>query len=171
VVALCALAVTSNHTAATRLLGLVRALQARTGEPAGPAPSRARTLWLSVAAAATATGADFAAALWLVRAGTGPFAATAAGCLAGALVAFALNRTLAFRSRGAPLPQAGRYALVSLTSLALNAGGVSLLLSHPGVAYPIAWWLVRAAVFLLWNYPLLADYVFGDADLGRRHAA
>jgi len=96
----------------------------------------------------------------------GPFAATAGGCLVGALVNFGFNRTVTFRSSGAPLAQAGRYAIVSLTSLGLNAGGVSVLLFHPAIPYALAWWTVRLAVFLLWNFPLHSTYVFGDAPQG-----
>jgi phosphatidylglycerophosphate synthase/putative flippase GtrA len=171
VVALCALAITSNYTGVVRLLAVVRALKAKAGLPPEPVRPLVQRLGLSVAAAAAATGVDFAVALSLVWAGMGPFMATAAGCLVGGVVNFGLNRMITFRSRAAPLPQAGRYALVSLTSLALNAGGVSVLLSHPDVAYPVAWWLVRAAVFLLWNYPLQADYVFGDGRIDQGHGA
>ncbi len=169
VAALCALAVTSNYTGVVRLLAVVRALKAKAGLPVEPARPLARRMGMGVLSSAAATGVDFVVALALVWAGLGPILATAGGCLVGALVNFGVNRAITFRSTGAPLPQAGRYALVSLTSLALNAGGVSLLLSHPTVAYPVAWWLVRAVVFVLWNYPLQADYVFGDR-LGERHA-
>lgn len=169
-VALCALAVTSNYTGVVRLRAVVGALRQKAGAEA-PARLSLRQLTLNAGAAGAATGVDFVVALALVGAGLGPFLATAAGCAVGALVNFGLNRAVTFRSTAAPLPQAGRYALVSLTSLALNAGGVSVLLSLPAFGYPAAWWLVRVAVFVLWNYPLHAGYVFGDQPLGTRHAA
>ena len=87
-------------------------------------------------------------------------AATGIGCVLGAGVNFALNRALTFRSRGAIGGQAGRYGLVSATSALLNAGGVALVSSLPGLGFGAGWWLVRGAVWLLWSYPLQRGYVF-----------
>jgi len=168
VAALCALAISSNYTAVVRLRAVVKALRRKEGLTAPSRPGRGR-MGPSLAAAAIATGLDFAVALSLVGwAGLGPIASTALGCAAGALANFALHRAAAFRGAGAPLPRPGRYALVSLTGLLLNAGGVSVLLSLPATSYPVAWWLARAAVFVLWNFPLQTGYVFGDEDAGSR---
>jgi len=169
--ALCALAASSNYTAVVRLLAVVRALREKAGLPPTPVRPLLGRMGLNVTAAFLATAVDFAVAMALVRSGLGPFLATAGGCAVGALVNFGFNRSITFRSDGAPLAQAGRYALVSLTSLGLNAGGVSVLLSHPALPYPAAWAVVRLAVFLLWNYPLHAGYVFGDQTEDAGHAA
>jgi phosphatidylglycerophosphate synthase/putative flippase GtrA len=167
-VALCALAVSSNYTGVVRLRAVVNALREKAGTPAPPVGPSLGRFGLNAFAAALATGVDFAVALTLVWVGLGPFIATAGGCAVGALVNFGFNRAVTFRSRAAPLAQAGRYALVSLTSLGLNAGGVALLLSLPALSYSVAWWVVRCAVFVLWNYPLHSGYVFADPDLERR---
>jgi phosphatidylglycerophosphate synthase/putative flippase GtrA len=169
-VSLCALALTSNYTAVVRLRAVVRALRVKGGQ-AGTLPgSPLGSIGLSTVGAGVATLADFAVAVALVSGGAGAAVATAAGCVVGALGSFIFNRVITFRSTAAALPQAGRYALVSLTSLALNAGGVALLLSHPALSYAGAWSVVRVAVFVLWNHPLHAQYVFGDEPLERGHA-
>jgi phosphatidylglycerophosphate synthase len=161
--ALVALAATSNYTAVVRLLAVVRALQTKAGLAAHPVGSHLARVTLNMAAAAVATVADFCVAMAVVgQVHVPPAIATAIGCVLGATVNFGLNRVVTFRSRAAPLPQVTRYALVSATSLMLNAGGVSLLLSLPAMAFPLAWCLVRSAVFLLWNYPLHTSYVFGE---------
>lgn len=162
VVALVVLAVTSNYTGLARLVVVVRTLQARAGVRSAPLRSRVRRAGLNLLASALATAVDFVIAVFLVHdLGLSPTLATAAGASVGALTSFGLNRMVTFRSRDESLPQLGRYALVSLGSLGLNSGGVGLLLSLPGLPYVLAWWLVRAAVFALWNYPLHKEYVFG----------
>jgi hypothetical protein len=47
------------------------------------------------------------------------------------------------------------------TSALLNSSGVPLLLSWVS-SFPLAWALVRAAVYLGWNYPLARWFVFGS---------
>lgn len=112
-------------------------------------------------AAGAATGLDYLTVVCLVLLGaTVPAVATAAGCLLGALCSFLLNRQWAFGSKGPPLGQISRYALVSAASTLLNAGGVSLLLRLPAIDYRQAWVLVRLAVFLAWSYPLYRIFVF-----------
>jgi putative flippase GtrA len=144
----------------------VRMLRTKAGLPAPSSRARVRGAALSLIAALVATALDFALALFLVsRPGLSPVLATAAGSALGALANFLLNRIATFRSSDAPLPQFGRYALVSAGSLGLNAGGVGLLLSLPGLPYPLAWWLVRTAVFMFWNYPLHEEYVFAPRQL------
>jgi putative flippase GtrA len=148
-----------------------RAAPARGGRPgrpeagSGPGPRTSlvgrRSLFRSAVSSGVATGTDFVAVLALVSgAGLAPPLATAIGCALGALVNFTVNRLWSFRSPGALLPQAWRYALVSFSSLLLNTGGVAALLLVPRMDYRVAWWLVRIAVFVGWNHPRQRDYVF-----------
>ncbi len=154
------LAVSSQWTAGQRLVSLLRALS---DTPAPKALSTGRDgLFRSLVASGVATGTDFAVVLLLVEGGAvSPWAATALGCLVGAVVSFTLGRVWAFSpsDRGL-LPQAGRYTFVSATSLGLNAGGVAVWQLLP-VDYRFAWWITRGLVFVLWNFPLHRDYVFG----------
>lgn len=159
------LAVTSNITAVTRFATLVRSLAGkREGPPPGPSrvPAIVQQLGLNALAGAAATAVDFLVVVALVESWVaGPVLATALGSLVGAFVNFGLNRAVTFRSRDARLPQAGRYALVSATSLALNAGGMALFAPFPVVPYRVAWWITRGLVYFLWNFPLQRTYVFG----------
>ena len=154
-------AVLSNVSALQRLADLMRAL----GPPAPPPRSRRplhhEVAWNAVAAA-VATGVDYTAVLAMVRfGGLAPAWATALGCVVGGGVNFGLNRLVTFRSRSAVAPQAARYTVVSASSALLNAGGVWLLAVYPALDYRLAWWLVRGAVWLGWNFPLQRAYVFG----------
>lgn len=114
----------------------------------------------NIFAALVATAVDFVAVLLLVWSGFPPPLATACGCVVGALVNFSVNRIWTFASHDPTLPQARRYTFVSFTSALLNSGGVAVILLLPSIDYRIAWVLVRAAVFALWNFPLQRDYVF-----------
>ncbi|MGI5861807.1 MAG: CDP-alcohol phosphatidyltransferase family protein [Myxococcales bacterium] len=182
VASLCFLAVTSNYTAAGRLLSVVRKLReaAELAAPAGEAtpaagpdlrrPRMIEKLSLHLFAAVVATGVDFLTVLLLVEElGVTPALATAGGCAVGAAVNFSLNRAVTFRSSSAALPQMGRYLVVSVSSMLLNAGGVAVFALLPIISYQVSWWVVRAAVFLLWTYPLLNSYVFDDG-LEKGHA-
>ena len=176
VVGISVVAIGSNITAMTRLRDLIRAL-------APPPKVRRRSsgllLVLSMVAAALATAVDNGAMTALVElADFNVTLATALGCAVGAVVNYSFNRFVTFRSDGAVAPQLARYALVSTVSMLLNAGGVALLILHPQLHYQLAWWLVRGAVYLAWNFPLQRDYVFGDSPAGpdallppRPHAA
>lgn len=57
---------------------------------------------LNAGAAGVATLVDCAVAVALVSTGLGAAAATAAGCLVGAIGNFAFNRAITFRSTAAP---------------------------------------------------------------------
>lgn len=149
----------SHATAVFRLLMLLRAL----GAKLTAAASRPLSLQLGmhVLAAAAATGADYGLVLLSIQhAGLSAPEATIVGSVGGGALNYAMNRALTFWSTDRKLPQIGRYALVSGTSALLNAGGVALLALHPALDYRIAWWLVRGAVYVTWNYPLHRDFVF-----------
>lgn len=153
IVAVVVLGVTSHVTALQRLYQLVRTLGG------GAAPNLEQPLRVAVSNA-LATLADFAvASCFAYGLSFNPALATAIGCIVGALVSFAVARVWAFESSGAWLPQLWRYAGVSLTTAALNGGGVALLLSL-NAPFLLAWWFTRAVVFVTWSYPLQRDFVF-----------
>jgi putative flippase GtrA len=112
---------------------------------------------------ALATATDFALASSLHVAGASAAVATFLGCVAGGVVAFRLSRGWTFEAgAGNALAQLWRFLFVWATSALLNSGGVPLLLTWLG-SFPVAWTLVRAAVYLGWNYPLSRWFVFaGD---------
>jgi phosphatidylglycerophosphate synthase/putative flippase GtrA len=115
----------------------------------------------NMVAAGLATGCDFAVVVALVSlAGLSPPVGTFLGCIVGATVNFVTNRVWTYQSQAPPVGQGGRYLIVSASSAFLNSGLVAVLLLLPAVPYPLAWWLVRALVFLSWNHPLYRDYVF-----------
>jgi phosphatidylglycerophosphate synthase/putative flippase GtrA len=157
------LAVSTQLTALQRLVHLLAALDERPASSVlghfGRGP-----LIRNVVSALSATVTD--AALYgtlVVTFAMMPPLATAIACFIGAVVNFTVNRVWAFNSTDPTVPQIGRYSFVSVTSLLLNAGGVAVLLMVPAVNYWIAWCLVRAAVFVAWNFPLQRDYVFVSA--------
>jgi putative flippase GtrA len=111
---------------------------------------------------ALATVTDFALASCLHALGSSAAVATFFGCVAGGLVAFALSRRWTFQAgAGRALPQILRFLLVWATSALLNSSGVPALLSWV-TSFPLAWSVVRAAVYLGWNYPLSRWFVFSS---------
>lgn len=157
VVALTLVAVFSHGTALQRASSLLAALDGKR-----PKLSMTRPL-KTLGASALATAIDLAvAASVLGFAGTHPSLATAIGCVAGAVVSFSLCRAWAFEARGAVVPQLGRYAFVSASGAALNAGGVALL-SMLNASFLVAWVITRVAVFVTWSYPAQRDFVFAPA--------
>jgi putative flippase GtrA len=107
-----------------------------------------------------ATATDFTLAGSLHALGASAAGATFFGCVAGGTVAFWLSRRWTFQAGSAPaLPQLLRFLFVWATSTLLNSSGVPALLSWVG-SFPVAWALVRAAVYLAWNYPLSRWFVF-----------
>jgi putative flippase GtrA len=107
-----------------------------------------------------ATLADFALASLLHVVGASAGAATFFGCVAGGGVAFSLSRSWSFQAgAGRALPQLLRFLFVWGASALLNSSGVPALLGWVG-SFTLAWSLVRAAVYLGWNYPLSRWFVF-----------
>lgn len=152
----------ANVTAATRLRDLLRALRPA-GGPQHKRKFRAE-LALNSIAGAVATAVDFAVVVALVQTfGLKASVATLVGAAVGALTNYSFNRFVTYRSRSAVAPQMARYALVSGSSALINAGGVALLAFHPALDYRFAWWLVRGAVWLGWNFPLQRSYVFAPS--------
>ncbi len=158
------LAVTTQFTAAQRLVHVMNAL-----DPKQSAKWRRTTgqgsMLRNAIAAFIATSADFLVFLLLVQmVSFTPWAATAAACAVGGVINFGINRVWTFASRGEPFGEAWRYTFVSASSALLNAGGIAVLLFLPSMDHRIAWLLVRGAVFVAWNYPLQRDYVFSESD-------
>ncbi len=109
---------------------------------------------------ALATVTDFALASSLHVLGSSAAFATFLGCVAGGTVAFALSRRWTFQAGSARAwPQVLRFLLIWATSALLNSSGVPALMSFVA-SFPLAWSLVRAAVYLGWNYPLSRWFVF-----------
>jgi len=112
------------------------------------------------ATSVAATATDFALASSLHALGATAAGATFFGCVAGGGVAFGLSRRWTFQAGSAPaVPQALRFLFVWATSALLNSTGVPALLHWVG-SFSVAWALVRAAVYLGWNYPLSRWFVF-----------
>jgi putative flippase GtrA len=112
------------------------------------------------ATSALATTTDFALASSLHVLGTAAASATFVGCVAGGGVAFGLSRRWTFQAGSVPaLPQLLRFLLVWATSALLNSTAVPAVLPWLG-SFTVAWALVRAAVYLGWNYPLSRWFVF-----------
>lgn len=162
------LAVGTQVTAAQRTQHLLRLLAGEGFDKNAP-PRTARALVSSVLA--TSADAALVGAFAMMLADVPLPAATAAGCLLGALVNFTLNRRWAFDAQsGSITQQASRYGFVSFTSALLNAGGVAVVALLPGVPGLVAWLLVRGTVFVVWTMPLYRDYVFAPADEAHEHA-
>jgi len=115
------------------------------------------------AGAAAATVVDFSVMVALVScAGAPPAVGTAVGASCGAALNFALGRHWIFRALGGrSTHQAARYALVSLTSLLLNTGGVQVLAGVLHVPYVAARVVVALCVSVVWNFPMQRGFVFG----------
>jgi putative flippase GtrA len=112
------------------------------------------------ATSALATGTDFVVAGSLHSVGASAALATFFGCVAGGVVAFSLSRRWTFQAGSArALPQLLRFLFVWATSALLNSTGVPTLLPLVG-SFAVAWGIVRAAVYLGWNYPLSRWFVF-----------
>lgn len=120
---------------------------------------------------AAATGSDFVAAFTLHALGLSPAWATFVGCVVGGSVAFTLNREWTFRAGTArALPQFLRFMFVWGTSALLNSCGVPALLPWLG-SFPLTWGVVRAGVYLGWNYPLSRWFVFAGEGTRRELSA
>ncbi len=116
------------------------------------------------AGALVATLVDFGTMIACVRAGLPPVAGTAIGASCGAVTNFSLGRHWIFRvvSPGRIQGQALRYAIVSLSSLALNTLGEFVVHDVAHVQYIVARLIVAGVVGVGWNYPLHRGWVFAE---------
>jgi putative flippase GtrA len=113
-------------------------------------------------AALLATAVDFAVMIALVElASASPVVATVIGAACGAVTNFTLGRTAVFGATHDRIhAQALRYALVSATSLGLNALGMYLLSDKLGAHYVAARLATSLLVSVAWNFPLQRHFVF-----------
>ncbi len=113
-------------------------------------------------AAFVATAVDFVVMIALVElAGASPVLATVAGATCGAITNFSLGRTAVFAATHDRVhAQAVRYALVSATSLGLNALGVYVLAVMFSAHYVAARVVTSLLVSVAWNFPLQRHFVF-----------
>lgn len=87
--------------------------------------------------------------------------ATALGALTGAVVNFLLGRFWSFEAQDKPPQgQAFRYAVVSVGSLLLNAGGVYAITEWGGLKYGYSKLIVSLLIGFFFNFPLQRHYVF-----------
>jgi putative flippase GtrA len=115
---------------------------------------------LSSGAATVSDGAVYQLLLFVLPAHYGLVAA--AGAVAGAIVNFLINRHYTFaQSAERLLPQAVRYAVVSLTTF--FALRLLLLASVEGLGWSprVAWLPAKLLAFLLVSYPAQRFWVFG----------
>ena len=90
-----------------------------------------------------------------------PAFATAGGAATGAVTNFLLGQRVIFAGAvGSTAGQAVRYAMVSGTSLLLNAFGEYVLTAGLRMQYVVARAFIALAVSLLWNFPMQRNFVF-----------
>jgi phosphatidylglycerophosphate synthase len=155
VVALVAMAITTNFTAVQRFTIVIRALKSKSGVRAQPAATQRSRLRPHLLTAVLATLADFFLMYTLVRHfNVGLPAATSLGCLLGAGVYMNLSRLAALRSPLWPRPIYSRYLFLSFTGLLLNLGGVAMIGALPAFPFPLNWVMARFAVHTFWTFPL-----------------
>ena len=93
----------------------------------------------------------------------GPVVATVLAAFTGAVTNFLVSRRFTFRQGGTRMsPQAWRFALVSGTSLGLNALGEHIFHNLLGVQYFLARVVTAIIVSNGWNYPMLRFFVFSN---------
>ncbi len=111
-----------------------------------------------------ATGVDFSAMIASVELlGLSPVTGTVIGAAVGGVTNFLMGRHFTFRSRTKHVSrQALRYALVSGTSLGLNALGEKVFISFVASRYVLGRILVATTVNNLWNYPMQRFFVFAE---------
>jgi len=165
IAAVALVAVVGNASAVRRLASVAAALRARE-EKKVEAPSPRQGLMATFGrhqiGAVVATLVDFTVMSVLVSGfEVAPALATAVGAATGGVTNFTLGRRWIFGATGAPAaPQAWRYALVSLVSLSLNAGGEYALHDRLGIQYVLARVLVAVGVSVCWNFPLQRRFVY-----------
>ena len=90
-----------------------------------------------------------------------PAIGTALGAASGGCANFLLGRFWIFPATGGTTEaQAGKYVLISLSSLLFNTAGVHILTRRCGVQYIAARLLVSTFVSIFWNYPMHRSFVF-----------
>lgn len=116
----------------------------------------------------TAFGLD-TVALMLLHAATGNLALSLVGArLLSAGTNFAINRRAVFRSRGAVLPQLGRYAALAVALLGAGYAGLAIL-THVGIPLLAAKVLVDLVLFVA-SFAVQRAIVFAPRLRRKNHA-
>ena len=118
-------------------------------------------LYRNSVAALLATGGEYVLVIVLVSGlGLSAPVGTAVGHVFGGIVNFLINRYWTFESNESPVPQALRYAAVSLAGSGLAALGVKWTLAWTGWNYKIVWIPVNLLVSWAWHLPLQRYFVY-----------
>jgi phosphatidylglycerophosphate synthase/putative flippase GtrA len=158
IAALAAIAVFANVSAVARLQAVARATRAARALPQVTPLALAKHQASSLAA----TLVDYSTMISLVDlVHVDPVPATAIGAFFGAITNFMMGRRWIFRAHADhPGGQALRYALISGSSLGLNALGEWVLYHRVGIQYIAARMMVGFTVSVLWNFPMQRSFVF-----------
>jgi phosphatidylglycerophosphate synthase/putative flippase GtrA len=154
VLAVMLLAVSTQFTAAHRLVAATHALNAKSGptEPLRIGRSSIEPVWMALSVMF-----DFLLVIFMAEwLGWPVWWATAVGSLCGTALQFVMSRAWTL-DRGAQFDthaQCARFVVGGIGSALLNSGGVAILLLVPDVAFWLPWCIVRVAVLLAWNYPM-----------------
>ena len=110
---------------------------------------------------ASATAVDVGTLVLLVEHGTPVALAAFVAAAAGAVVAFTVNKYVAFRDR-TPITwqQLGRFGFVAVATALLMAVAMELFAVKLRVPYLVAKVICSALVFLAWTYPAQRRLVF-----------
>ncbi|HEX4406639.1 MAG TPA: GtrA family protein [Polyangia bacterium] len=131
--------------------------------PAAPSKSAVRWQWIRHhLTSILSTVVDYAVMVGCVELlHLRPVPATVFGALVGATTNFTVNRTFTYHAtKTAVAGHLWRYALVSVTSLALNAGGEELFNGVLRMHYLLARVITSVIVSNAWNYPMQRFFVF-----------
>ena len=149
VLAVLLLAVSTQFTAAHRLVAVTRALDER-ANPNLKRPTLARYA-RDVLIGGIALISEFIVVVLLVNDWpTTPVLATAAGVIFGSGLHAALLRF----SSPVDSWSVAHHAMVTMGGVLLSVGGMMILLLIPGLDYRLAWVLIRLATLAAWNGPM-----------------
>lgn len=115
-------------------------------------------------ASLAATAVDFCCMVGIVELfGLSPVSGTVLGAAAGGTTNYWLSRHWTYRSQSPSIHlELFRFALVSVTSLGLNALGEYLFITSSDSHYVFGRILVATFVNNAWNYPMLRFFVFSE---------
>jgi phosphatidylglycerophosphate synthase len=149
VLAILLLAVSTQFTAAHRLVAVTRALDER-ANPNLKRPTMARYA-RDVLIGGIALASEFIVVILLVNDWPmTPVLATATGVIFGSGLHAALLRA------SSPIGSwsVAHHAMVTMGGVLLSVGGMMILLLIPGLDYRLAWVLIRLATLAAWNGPM-----------------
>lgn len=117
---------------------------------------------------AIGTGAQYAVLIAMVRSGcASPALSSMTGATIGAIVNYALNRRITFRSHSHLLSTAPKFALIALLGVLMNGVCMKLLTTIPGLNYLIAQ-LVTTALVLGLTYLFNSAWTFNGRGASPR---